>query len=285
MADKTLLFHISDIHFGLEDDRSLDWLVQEIAEKRPAAVAITGDLTMRARHREFAAACHWIRSLDVPVTVEVGNHDLPYFNLIERFTAPYRRFHAIEALVERKLELPGLAIVSLKTVRRWQPRWPWSHGWVTDKALERALAAIDALPPGTAVVVACHHPLVEAGTHGKAWTRGGDRALAELARRGVLATLSGHVHDAFDIVSQTPHGPVRMIGAGTLSQRIRSTPQSFNEITWDGERLDVRVRSIADVPTPAMQVAEVPEDALPPREPDEPVAPVGTVPRVDPPVH
>jgi hypothetical protein len=76
-----------------------------------------------------------------------------------------------------------------------------------------------------------------------------------------------------------------MIGAGTLSQRIRSTPQSFNEITWDGERLDVRVRSIADVPTPAMQVAEVPEDALPPREPDEPVAPVGTVPRVDPPVH
>ena len=51
MADKTLLFHISDIHFGLEDDRALDWVVQEIAEKRPTAVAITGDLTMRARHR------------------------------------------------------------------------------------------------------------------------------------------------------------------------------------------------------------------------------------------
>ena len=285
MAGKTLLFHISDIHFGLADDRALDWVVQEIAEKRPAAVAITGDLTMRARHREFAAACHWIQNLDVPVTVEVGNHDLPYFNLIERFTTPYRRFRAIEALLERKLTLPGLAIVSLKTVRRWQPRWPWSHGWVTGKALARTLAAIDALPPGTRVLVACHHPLVEAGTRGKAWTRGGDEALAELAKRGVLATLSGHVHDAFDIVSQTPNGPVRMIGAGTLSQRIRSTPQSFNEITWDGETLDVRVRSIADVPTPAMQVPEVPEDAMPPRQPDEPVAPVATVPRVDPPVH
>jgi hypothetical protein len=114
---------------------------------------------------------------------------------------------------------------------------------------------------------------------------GGDRALAELARRGVLATLSGHVHDAFDIVSETPEGPVRMIGAGTLSQRIRSTPQSFNEIAWDGHALEVRVRSIADVPTKAMQVPEVPEDALPPRAPDEPVAPVATVPRVDPPVH
>lgn len=285
MADKTLLFHISDIHFGLEDHRSLDWVMQEIAEKRPAAVAITGDLTMRARHREFAAACRWIRSLDVPVTVEVGNHDLPYFNLIERFTAPYKRFRAIKKLVERAIDLPGLAIVPLKTVRRWQPRWPWSHGWVTARALDQTLTIIDRLPKGTRVLVACHHPLVEAGTHGKAWTRGGDQALAELAKRGVLATLSGHVHDAFDIIAETPNGPVRMIGAGTLSQRIRSTPQSYNELTWDGEKIEVCVRNIADVPTAAMQVPRVPEDALPPRAPDEPVAPVATVPRVDPPVH
>jgi 3',5'-cyclic AMP phosphodiesterase CpdA len=248
-------------------------------------VAITGDLTMRARHREFAAACRWIRSLDVPVTVEVGNHDLPYFNLIERFTAPYKRFRAIKKLVERAIDLPGLAIVPLKTVRRWQPRWPWSHGWVTARALDQTLTIIDRLPKGTRVLVACHHPLVEAGTHGKAWTRGGDQALAELAKRGVLATLSGHVHDAFDIIAETPNGPVRMIGAGTLSQRIRSTPQSYNELTWDGEKIEVCVRNIADVPTAAMQVPRVPEDALPPRAPDEPVAPVATVPRVDPPVH
>jgi 3',5'-cyclic AMP phosphodiesterase CpdA len=285
MANKTLLFHISDIHFGLEDDQALDWVMQEIAEKRPAAVAITGDLTMRARHREFAAATHWIKSLDVPVTVEVGNHDLPYFNLLERFTTPYKRFRGMLDLIDREIDLPGLAIVPLKTVRRWQPRWPWSHGWVTDKALERTLKALDALPAGTRALVACHHPLVEAGTRGRAWTRGGDNALAELAKRNILGTLSGHVHDAFDIVKETPEGSVRMIGAGTLSQRIRSTPPSFNELTWDGRTLDVRVRSIEDVPTENMQIDEVPEDALPPREPDEPVAPVRQVPRVDPPVH
>ena len=279
------LFHLSDIHFGLEDNKALDWVKQEIAERRPAAVAITGDLTMRARHREFAAATHWINSLEVPVTVEVGNHDMPYFNLIERFIAPYKRFRGMADKVEREIDLPGLAIVPLKTVRRWQPRWPWSHGWVTDAALDRTLSAIDRLPRGTQVLVACHHPLVEAGTKGRAWTHGGDKALAELAKRKVLATLSGHVHDAFDIVRDTPEGPVRMIGAGTLSQRIRSTPQSFNELTWDGQTIEVRVRNIDDVPTKAMQVDEVPEDAMPPREPHEPVAPVHTVPRVDPPVH
>jgi hypothetical protein len=76
-----------------------------------------------------------------------------------------------------------------------------------------------------------------------------------------------------------------MIGAGTLSKRIRSTPPSFNELTLADGRIDVRVRNLEHVPTPAMQIDDVPPDALPPREPGEPVAPVGAVPPVDPPVH
>lgn len=281
----TLLFHLSDIHFGLEDNRALDWVKQEIAEKRPAAVAITGDLTMRARHREFDAATHWINSLDAPVTVEIGNHDMPYFNPIERFFDPYRRIRAIEDKVEKEIDLPGLAIVPLKTVRRWQPRLNWSKGWITYEALARCLAAIDALPEGTRALVTAHHPLREVGTQGTALTRHGQNALEELSKRPVLAVLSGHVHDAFDIMEETVHGSVRMIGAGTLSQRVRSTPPSFNEIHWDGEKLEVCVRNLDNVDTADMQIVDVPEDAMPPREPGEPVAPVNQVPRTDPPVH
>ncbi|MCW1383328.1 metallophosphoesterase [Novosphingobium sp. KCTC 2891] len=281
----TRVFHISDIHFGLEDRRALDWLVDCVRKERPDAVAITGDLTMRARHREFAAACRWIQSLDVPVTVEVGNHDLPYFNLVERFVDPYRRFRSIEALVEREIPLPGAAIVPLKTTARAQWRLNWSKGTVGHAALAQTLNMIDTLPAGTRAVVACHHPLVEAGTRGKALTRGGDHALAELAKRGVLAVLSGHVHDPFDLIHPTPHGPVRMIGAGTLSQRIRSTPPSFNELTFASGDIKVRVRNLEMIPTRAMQIEDVPENAMPPRSEGEPVAPIGAVPPVDPPVH
>jgi 3',5'-cyclic AMP phosphodiesterase CpdA len=281
----TRLFHISDIHFGLEDRRALDWVAQCIARERPDAVAITGDLTMRARHREFDAACHWIRSLDVPVTVEVGNHDLPYFNLIERFTDPYGRFRAIEGLVEREIDLPGMAIVPLKTTARAQLRFNWSKGNVGPAALRQTLAAIDALPAGTRAVVACHHPLVEAGTRGKALTRGGNKALAALASRNVLAVISGHVHDAFDLIHPTKNGPVRMIGAGTLSQRVRSTPPSFNELTLQDGQITVRVRNLEHVPTRDMMIEDVPENALPPRVEGEPIAPVAAVPEVDPPVH
>lgn len=286
MADaQTLIFHLSDIHFGLENNRALDWVKAEVAARKPDAVAITGDITMRARTREFEAATRWIRSLEAPITLEVGNHDLPYFNLFERFFKPYAKFHGVEKLVERELKLPGLAIVPLRTTARAQPRLNWSKGWITGASLARCLAAIDALPAGTLAVVTAHHPLREVGTKGTALTRNGSKALAELAKRPVAAVLSGHVHDAFDITEQTESGPVRMIGAGTLSQRIRSTPPSFNEITWDGEKLCVEVRNLAELPTPAMQIDDVPENALPPREPGEPVAPANHVPRVDPPVH
>ena len=86
-------------------------------------------------------------------------------------------------------------------------------------------------------------------------------------------------------MQDTGHGPVRMIGAGTLSQRVRSTPPSFNELHWDGEGLKVRARNLGDVRTRDMQIDDVPEDAMPPRQPGEPVAPIANVPPTDPPVH
>jgi 3',5'-cyclic AMP phosphodiesterase CpdA len=279
------LFHISDLHFGLEDRDALAWFRECVRREQPDAVLITGDLTMRARSREFAAACDWIMALDLPVTVEVGNHDLPYFNPVARFLHPYRRIRRIEALVERELDFRNLAVVPLKTTARAQWRLDWSKGWVTRKALARTLAAIDALPRGTQVLVTAHHPLVEAGTKGRALTRGGAAALAALADRGVAAVLTGHVHDAFDLIADTPAGPIRMIGAGTLSQRVRSTPPSFNELRIRGGEISVRVRNLARVPTPDMLIDAIPPDARPPREPGEPIAPVGAVPPTDPPIH
>ena len=285
MAEPLTLFHLSDIHFGLEDRAALDWVRAAIATERPAAVLITGDLTMRARTREFAAAREWISALDVPVTVEAGNHDLPYFNLWERFTNPYKRFRGIETLLERELSLPGIEVIPLKTTVRAQWRWPWSNGWVTDDALAETLEAIDAVPRSTRVLVTAHHPLTERGPKGQLQTIGGDRALAALAGRGVAAILSGHIHDAFDLTRETPNGPLRMIGAGTLSKRIRSSPPGFNELTVTAGGIAVKVRNLEKVPTAEMQLDAVPENALPPREAGEPVTPVATVPDVDPPVH
>lgn len=260
----TRIFHLSDIHFGAEHLEAVEWARACIERERPDAVCITGDLTIRARHREFAAATRWISGLGVPVTVEVGNHDMPYFNLVERFVDPYRRFRAIKSMVEREIDLPGLAIVPLKTATRAQWRFPWSNGWVTNDALERTLEAIAQVPTGDRVIVTAHHPLIERSAAGKRLTINGENAMAALAGSGVLAILTGHVHDAFDLVQETSAGPLRMIGAGTLSRRLRLSPPSFNELSIDETGIRVTVRNLGNIPTKAMQVNEIPEGAKPP---------------------
>lgn len=268
MSANLTLFHISDLHFGREDAAALEWVRQAIVAERPDAVLITGDLTMRARHREFRAACDWIGALGVPVTVEVGNHDLPYFNLAERFIAPYRRYRAIERLLERELDFPGFAVVPLKTTTRAQPRWPWVEGWVRPAALVHTLAAIDALPPGTRVLVTAHHPLLERAPDGRRLTINGESTMAELARRKVAAVLSGHVHDPFDLVHKTAQGSLRMIGAGTLSHRLRSTPASYNRIVLGVDGITVTVRNREHLPAARFQSDHVPTGPLPEDAPE-----------------
>ncbi|MBN8502654.1 MAG: metallophosphoesterase [Sphingomonadales bacterium] len=267
MPRPLVLFHLSDLHFGREDRGALDWVMAAIRTQQPDAVLITGDLTMRARRREFAAACDWITGIPVPVTVEVGNHDLPYFNLLERFVRPYRRYRAIERLIERELDFPGFAVVPLKTTARAQPRWPWVEGWVRRSALDQTLAAIDALPAGTTVFVTAHHPLREQAPDGRRLTINGRYAMAALAGRGVAAVLTGHVHDPFDLIEQTKAGPLRMIGAGTLSLRLRSTPASYNRITVAATGISVTVCNRERLPTAHLQVGTVPTGPLPDEQP------------------
>jgi 3',5'-cyclic AMP phosphodiesterase CpdA len=241
----TRLFHVSDIHFGAEDRAALDWFADRVAEEQPDAVIVTGDLTMRARQHEFAAAQEWLEALGRPITVEVGNHDLPYFNPWARFVTPYRRFQALERMIERPLELRGVSIVPLKTTARAQLRLNWSKGYVSGRAINRTLTQVADAPDGHIVLIACHHPLVEAGTRSTSNTRGGRAALEALAAAGAHGVLTGHVHDAFDITHPTATGPVRLIGAGTLSERVRDTRPSFNELRVVDATLETQIREMA----------------------------------------
>ena len=107
----TLIFHASDLHFGTEDRAALDWFAARVAAERPDAIIITGDLTMRARHREFHAARQWMASLGTPIHVEMGNHDMPYFNPVERIWRPYQRYQRMAASLDAPLMVDGVAVV------------------------------------------------------------------------------------------------------------------------------------------------------------------------------
>jgi 3',5'-cyclic AMP phosphodiesterase CpdA len=245
----TKLFHVSDVHFGAEDPAAIAWFTERVHAEKPDAVIMTGDLTMRATKREFEEGGAWLSALGVPVTLEVGNHDLPYYwDPIRRLFAPYSRFAAVEKMIERPLEIAGITVVPLKTTARAQWRLNWSKGRVSTGSLLRALALIKAAPKDNLIFVAGHHPLIEGGTKGTARTRHGDAALTALAGAGAHAVLSGHVHDPFDVPVERDGWKLRLIGAGTLSKRVRGTPPAFNEIRVTGKTFETVVRTLGERP-------------------------------------
>lgn len=238
------LFHVSDLHFGREDKSALSWFAATVRNERPDAVIVTGDLTMRARSHEFQAAEAWLAALGVPVTIEPGNHDLPYFNPFARLLHPYRRVRRVERAIERPLDVPGVWLVPLETTARMQWRLNWSRGRVAEGRLERAVRKLRERRPGDVAIVACHHPLIDAGTESEGRTRGGPEALLALAEAGADAVLSGHVHDPFDLTWDGNDHPVRLIGAGTLSERVRESAPSFNEVRVSDGAIAVEVRTM-----------------------------------------
>jgi len=235
MSSKTVLYHVSDLHFGYEDRQALDWFADAVERERPAGIVCTGDLTMHGTAKEFALAAEWLTRLPVPVSIEPGNHDVPYYHLmLRRLARPYAHFHALKHRLGSEIALSDVAVVSLKTVARAQLRLNWSKGRVNQTDLSAALHGLAQHRAVPLRLVACHHPLVEAETHATASTRGGKRALAALARAGAGAVLSGHVHDPFDKRVTVDGHTIRIVGAGTLSQRLRQSRPSFNRLVLDG---------------------------------------------------
>lgn len=245
----TTLFHISDVHFGVENREALNQVARAVHDERPNALVCTGDLTQRATHAQYAAAEEWFSQFNVPVWLDVGNHDMPYYNPKERFTDPFKRFRRLKAAVAvDSFETDDLVLIPLLTTVPAQWRWPWSDGVVKQTALDDAKARLEGFSddPRT-VVVTAHHPLHGPKADGTSDTIGGIEALAILERLRAGAVLSGHIHTPFNEFRPSGEGRIQVIGAGTLSTRLRyGAPPSYNVLTCRrGETIEVETRVLA----------------------------------------
>ena len=230
----TRLFHISDVHFGVEDRRALEMVAKAIDEERPDALVCTGDITQRAKHSEYAAAAEWFSQIDVPVWLDPGNHDMPYYNLWERFSDPFRRFRQLrEKVAVDHFETEDLVLIPLNTNVPAQRRWPWSDGVVTSEAERRTLEDLERFKDDLRWrIVTAHHPLHGPRVGGPNSTIGGNNAFNSLAFEGMDAIMTGHIHTPFNDHREGWQTSAQVIGAGTLSTRLRhGAPPSYNVIT------------------------------------------------------
>ena len=87
--------HISDLHFGAADELVAERLIECVASLDPHLVICSGDLTQRARTTQFAAARAFLDRLPQPQLVIPGNHDVPLYNVYDRFVNPLEKYERI----------------------------------------------------------------------------------------------------------------------------------------------------------------------------------------------
>ena len=63
------IVHMSDIHFGAVNIAAANCVIAKVNELEPDVVVVSGDLTQRARSREFRAARAFLDALPKPQIV------------------------------------------------------------------------------------------------------------------------------------------------------------------------------------------------------------------------
>lgn len=224
--------HVSDIHVGAHDDLALDGLADDLHAAAVDATIVTGDLTMRARRHEFVRARAVIDRFPSPTMIVIGNHDIPLTNLARRMATPYGEFRSqVTEELDPYLDLGAVRIQGLGSM----PRWRWKSGRISERQAEVLRLAFTDSPPGTARVVALHHPPSSAALASLAGGGEFERALVEAEIDIVMA---GHTHiPAVQVLSVgaalRARSIIEVVAGTATSHRTRGVERSWSllEIT------------------------------------------------------
>ena len=224
------IVHLSDLHFGRVNPSLIDPLIRTVREVGPDLVAISGDLTQRARSHQFQQARTFLDALPKPQIIVPGNHDIPLHNVFARFLEPltkYKRY--ITDDLQPVYEDEEVVIIGVNTARSLV----FKGGRINESQVGRLREKFCSLGNGVVKVVVTHHPFdLPEGYDERALVGRARMAMTGLAECGADLFLAGHLH-----VSHTGHTKrynisghsALVVQAGTAtSTRERGETNSFN---------------------------------------------------------
>lgn len=245
------LIHLSDLHFGRVDSAIINPLIETAHALKPDLVAVSGDLTQRARSEQFKEAREFLDALPTPRIVVPGNHDVPLHNVFARFATPFEKYRRwISDDLEPVYEDEEIVVMGINTARSLTIKDGRVNRGQIAQMRERLCRYGDAMMK----VVVTHHPFdLPSGGDPRDRVGRSRQALEALAECGADMFLAGHLH-----LGQTGKTAMRypagdrnaiIVQAGTAtSTRGRGELNSFNviRINQDSvrvERLDWQVDS------------------------------------------
>ncbi|HEY0527860.1 MAG TPA: metallophosphoesterase [Gemmatimonadaceae bacterium] len=253
----TTVFHVSDLHFGWPAvPEQIEAIEQIIQAEKFDVVAISGDLSQRARAGEFQRAAVFIRDakrVSKVITIP-GNHDVAWwraplgFGKKPRVYENYRKF--IDRNLEPVLHVPGATFVGVNTAhgvtRRtltWNLRDISIIGDLNRKQIDKAREIFEKSAPRDARVIVMHHNPVRGELSQRHGLKNTQRILGAFAEMGVDLVLCGHDHqESVHYIEHTRKGTV-ISTAGTVSNRSRGgRPSSVNVIDIGPKTIEVHTR-------------------------------------------
>jgi 3',5'-cyclic AMP phosphodiesterase CpdA len=238
--------HISDLHFGTDDPPVAAGLLVDLAMQSPHVVAVSGDLTQRAREGQFASARAYLDQIPFPKIVVPGNHDQPLYNLVHRLLWPLERYKKwITPELRPVLQDEELTVLGINTAR------PDTHksGRVSMEQIQWLRETMCAAPRDHFKVLVAHHPVIPPDYNPKETVVGRVKLMLQtLDGCGCSLILAGHLHKAYSGDARPYHVEIKrsilVFQAGTaISHRRRDEANAYNLITIDGDRLLLEVRA------------------------------------------
>jgi 3',5'-cyclic AMP phosphodiesterase CpdA len=254
LTSSTRVLHVSDLHFGRPSvPEQIAAIARLIESGRFDVVAVSGDLSQRARAGEFQAAAVFLTdAAKVSRTIVVpGNHDVAWWFAPLNVGRRHRKYENYEAYVSTELEpvlhVPGATFIGINTshgvTRRtltWNVRDISIIGDLTETQFRKVEREVAAAPAADAKVVVMHHNPVQGELSGRHGLKRSDAVLRRFADAGVTAVLCGHDHQESVHMIEHSTGGVVVSTAGTVSNRSRGgRPSSMNVLTFSADRVHV----------------------------------------------